>query len=341
VSAAEAAVTDEHLRRALDAMARDDVDVLVLGRESNARFLSGATRLWLAGTRPFNPGCLVVRETASVHLLSTTDDLIPLPPTRLYPMSWNPGRILAGLAAIPGVAGARRVGVDGMTPLFEHLLRATLGEIELVDGEALIAEVCRTKSTADVDAIRIAIAVAERALGVALGELRPGVRERELLGAFAEATAAQGITTPAFEAVFTFGGDPGPHSFSTARAAEPGDLVDASVGVLAHGWAGRLARTRSCGPPGPATVDAWHAWTDGWRELAGAVRPGTTVAGLRTAGAEVSGVGTGDELLDDACVLTPGIVLALGLRREGVHGEDVLLVTDDGHEMLTSFPAGL
>jgi hypothetical protein len=53
----------EGLERTLGEMGRRHVDVLVLGREANARFVSGATRLWLAGTRPFAPGCVVVRET--------------------------------------------------------------------------------------------------------------------------------------------------------------------------------------------------------------------------------------------------------------------------------------
>jgi Xaa-Pro aminopeptidase len=338
-TAARPPVTADHLRRTLDAMARGDVDVLVLGRESNARYLTGATRLWLAGTRPFNPGCIVVRRTGAVHLLSGTDDLVPLPRAQLYPMSWNPARIIGGVADVPGVAGARRVGVDGMTPLFEHLLTSTLGNVELADGEALLAAVRRTKSAADVDAIRAAIAVAERALEIALGQLRPGVRERDLLGAFAEAMAAQGVTTPAFEAVFA-SGERDPRSFSTARAIEAGDLVDASVGVLARGWEGRLARTRVCGPATPDHVDAWKVWSEEWQTLADRVRPGTPVGELRALGAEVTGVGAGDELLDDGYRLEPGVVLALGLRRGGVHGEDVLHVTPDGRETLTSFPTG-
>src|SRR2546423_797367 len=95
-------------------MARQDVDVLVLGREGNARFVSGATRLWLAGTRPFAPGCVVVRETGAVHLMSVTDFGVPaeIPPARLYPMSWNPVNIMGAVAAIPGVSGARRIA-DG------------------------------------------------------------------------------------------------------------------------------------------------------------------------------------------------------------------------------------
>ena len=40
-----------------------DIDVLVVGREGNARYVSGAPRLWTAGSRAFGPGCVLVRAT--------------------------------------------------------------------------------------------------------------------------------------------------------------------------------------------------------------------------------------------------------------------------------------
>jgi len=192
------------LTRALDEMAQQDVDVLVLGREGNARFVSGATRLWLAGTRPFAPGCVVVRETGAVHLLSVTDFGVPadIPSERLYPMSWNPVRIMTEVAAIPGVSNARRIGVDGLTPLFEQLFTATFPDAQIADGEAVMRAARRTKSAAEVDRIRDAITVAEDALGAAIDALQPGVREVELKGAFEERMCVRGTTTPAFEGAF-------------------------------------------------------------------------------------------------------------------------------------------
>ena len=49
----------------------------MLGRPDNARWVTGAESLWVSGTRPFAPGCVVVREPASVHLLSITDEGVP------------------------------------------------------------------------------------------------------------------------------------------------------------------------------------------------------------------------------------------------------------------------
>src|SRR6476646_9274503 len=93
-------------------MARQGIDVLILGREGNARYGSGARRLFLAGERAFTPGCVVVRETAGVHLLANTDFGIPgeIPHENLYPTSWNPATLAGRVAAIPGVSSARRIG---------------------------------------------------------------------------------------------------------------------------------------------------------------------------------------------------------------------------------------
>ena len=41
--------------RAMAQMEKHDLDVLVLGRQANVRYVSGAPQLWVAGTRPFGP----------------------------------------------------------------------------------------------------------------------------------------------------------------------------------------------------------------------------------------------------------------------------------------------
>jgi len=83
-------------------MARDGVDALVLGREANARIVADTTRLWLAGTRPFAPGCVVVRTTGAVHVLANTDDAVPggFPKECLFGITWNPDKLVAALAAM-------------------------------------------------------------------------------------------------------------------------------------------------------------------------------------------------------------------------------------------------
>ena len=81
-----------------------DIDILVVGREANARYVSGAPRLWTAGSRAFGPGCVLVRATGAVHLLSTWDEGVPddIPHEHLYGISFNSKIVPAGAAAHRG-----------------------------------------------------------------------------------------------------------------------------------------------------------------------------------------------------------------------------------------------
>jgi len=321
-----------HLERALDAMADAGVDVLLLGRESNSRYVSDADRLSVAGSRAFAPGCVVVRDTGAVHLLTITDDGIPddITPDRFYPLSWNPMNILGAITGIPGVSGARRVGVDGMTPMFEQLLQAMLPEAELIDGEALLREVRQAKEDEDIDGIRAAVSVAEDSLKTAMDAISPGITERALKGVFEERMATLGARTPAFEGTFCVA-DPGvpPRSLVTDREVQAGDVVHLRAGVLYQGWEAVIARTRVCGGSDPEPPAA-HAST-----IALAV-DGATVGDLLATGASVEGVGLGHEAMAAHERLEPGIVLYIERWNDPVLCGDTVVVGQDSPEVLST-----
>ena len=283
-----------------------------------------------------------MRETGAVHLMSATDFGVPaeILPARLYPISWNPVNIMGAVAAIPGVSGARRIGVDGLTPLFEQLLTATFPGAHLADGEAVMRAARRVKSAAEVERIRDAVAVAEDALGAAIDALQPGVREVELKGAFEERMCVGGTTTPAFEGAFCVVDDDGPiRRLASDRVIADGDLVAMSAGVLLDGWEGSLARTRPCGAQTAEHGDRLARWGAQWTPLVDRCRAGARVGDLRaTGGASVQSVGLGAEALEDGAALAPGMVVQLELEADGVLGADTLLIGDGGAEVLTAFP---
>ena len=183
-------------QRALDQMAAHDLDVLVLGRQANVRYVAGAPQLWVAGTRPFGPTCVLVRKTGAVHLLSTWDEGVPddIPHENLYGISWNPMNTMSALQRIEGASTARRVGTDALSPAFAKLLPTAFPNAELVDGELAMRAARRIKTAEEVDSLREAIAVAESGLAAAVSELRPGVSEQLLAGVLLEAVAA-GVAT--------------------------------------------------------------------------------------------------------------------------------------------------
>ena len=290
-------------------MAEEGIDVLVLGREANARYVADANRLWLAGTRPFAPGCVLVGATGAVGLLNVTDDGVPadVPRTALYPISWNPMNLVSGAAAVATRTTVRRVGVDSMSPLFAQLLAAAFPDAELADGEALLRRVRRTKTDADVASIRAAVAVAEETLAAATG----GGGDPTARAARAEERrAALGVTTPAFPTVVDV------HDGSVA----------ARVGVIRDGWLGVLARTVPDGGLAREAADA----------AAARCRPGTLVGALRADDVSVDGVGLGHEALRDDDALAAGIVVYVEAARDGTRWGDALLVTEGGGERLTA-----
>jgi len=289
------------LARVVDAMQRDDVDVLLLGREANARFVTGAARLFLAGERAFSPGCVVVRATEAAHLLAVGD--FGVPREQLYPISWNPATVMAEIAAIPGVAGARRVGVDGLTPLFEGLIASHLGSPELVDGERILRAARRIKTPDEIGAIRAAVAVARTVMRAALEAARHAAPDRTIVAVAMEAMARDGTTTASFEPVIT----------------RDADVTAIDIGVLRGGWEGGLARTE---PPVPLPAEHEQAVA---RCIAG-----TRVDDIAPSG-RVHGVGLGYEVLEPGSELAPNMVLSVtnGLVR------DIVLVTDGEPDVLT------
>ncbi|GLB85333.1 M24 family metallopeptidase [Mycobacterium kiyosense] len=350
--------------RALAQMAEHDLDVLVLGRQANIRYITGAPQLWVAGTRPFGPSCVLVRATGAIHLLSTWDEGVPedIPHENLYGISWNPVNTIAALQRIEGAATARRVGTDALSPGFAQLLPTAFPGAELVDGEPAMRAARRVKTGDEIRALRESIGVAEIALAAAVSELRPGVDEKTLAGVLLEALAAGGVSTPSNQDVawVTSREHPWRRAAGDGRI-QTGDLVALSSGVVAGGYVGEVGRTWPVGSvPGAAAV--FGRWERLWDKLIAACQPGAPAAGLlgayQAAGEPLPvmpvarGLGMGFDppvvsaaLPDTAATerLDPGMVLAVtGYVWEAgvgaVFGREAVLVTPDGPEVLTNSP---
>jgi Xaa-Pro aminopeptidase len=332
-------IVGEHLDLLLPALADADIDAVLLGRAANTRWVTGAEALWVSGTRPFAPGCVVVRTPVGVHLLSMTDDGVPddvVPFDHLFPITWNPANLMGALTAIPGLGDARRIGADSMTPAMAQMLDVTFPAVELVDGESVLRAIRRVKTPSDIVGIRAALSLAEECLATAMRAAVPGVTERALVGIYEEHMARRGVSTPAFEGSFisTNGTQ---RALVGDRALERGDLLHLRAGVLRDGWEGWLARSTVCGE-GPSGRQ--HAGFDHWQRAMTALveqcGPGTRVGDLRGSDAVVDGVGMGHEELGDGDVLEPRMVVAVELTVYGILGSETLLITPSGCERLTT-----
>ena len=351
-------------------MKAHDLDVLVLGRTANVRYVTGAPTIWTAGTSSFGPACMLVRATGSIHLLSTWDEGIPedIPRENLFGLTWNPMNTIEVLRRVEGTAGARRVGTDAMSPTFAQVLPVAFPAAELVDGELAMRAARRIKTDEELEVLRHAVEVAETSLAKAVTELRPGATEKELAGVLLEAAAAGGATTPADQdaAVVTSREHPWRRAGGDGRAAV-GDLVAFTAGVVAHGYIAEVGRTHAV-----ASADGVGAVPEGlagrcdrvWARLLAACRPGAAASDLLDAYAGVGeplppmpvarglGLGFDPPVVTGALPRTaaeeriePGMVLAItGYVWEAGVGaafrRDSVLVTDNGPELLTTAPVG-
>jgi Xaa-Pro aminopeptidase len=351
--------------RVLAQMEANDLDVLVLGRQANVRYVTGAPQLWVAGTRPFAPICVLVRATGAIYLNSSWDEGIPeeIGHDHLYGLAWNPMTNIEVLKRIEGAATARRVATDAMSPSFAQLLPLAFPHAELVDGEVAMKAARRVKTTDEIRVLRGALAVAERGLAAAVSELAAGISEQALNGVLMEAMAAGGYSTSATQdGAWITSRD---HSWRVGRRAgriAEGDLVALAAGALADGYVGEVGRTWPVGDV-PGADALYRRSNELWERLVDACRPGVPASDLLAvypaAGEALPplpvahGLGLGfdppvisPDLPQTSAAerLDPGTVLALTayVWEPGVgavFSRDAVLITDDGAEVLTSSPS--
>ncbi|WP_454791204.1 M24 family metallopeptidase [Mycolicibacterium lutetiense] len=348
--------------RAVAQMEAHDLDALVLGRQANVRYISGAPQLWVVGTRPFGPICTFVRATGEIHLNSTWDEGIPeeIPHENLYGFAWNPMTLVDVLRNIKGADSAWRIGTDALTPTFAKLLPMAFPNAELVDGEQAMRAARRVKTAEEILALRSALAVAGEGLAKGIAELVPGTTEKRLAGVILEAEAAGGVSTPATQdAAWVTSKD---HPWRRAEGdggVSEGDLVALSAGVLADGYVGEVARTVYVGEPTDAVRSLFRRRDDLWDRLLDACHAGRPTSALldayEQAGEPVPampvahGLGLGFDppvvspslrATAEADILEEGMVLALTgyVWEQGVGAvftRDAVVVGANGPEVLT------
>ena len=310
-------------------------------------------------------------QPTAVELLSFSASYEDIPeevgPDHFFAVTWNPMNMLDRFQKVPGVLDAERIGFDSLSPFFEGMLRATFPTAEFVGVEDMMTDLRRHKLPDEITCLRTAAAVAESALYAAIVEVRPGVTEHHLRAEFLARMCELGTSQFAQQGTFTVLDPDAPLRWTTSdRVLAEGDLVALAGGVLWAGYEGSLARTWSCGSRGP--TDGQRALFARWRSVMDRVieqcRPGRTGADLRTAydgsgepepqmtiaysvglGHEGPLAGTGmSPDLERAQSIEANMVIAVrafvGGSDGGCFGEDMILVTDDGPEPLTTLGYG-
>ncbi|OBH24887.1 Xaa-Pro aminopeptidase [Mycobacterium sp. E342] len=351
--------------RALAQMDAHGLDILVLGRQANIRYVTGAPQLWIAGTRPFGPMCVLVRATADIYLNSTDDEGVPdeIGHDHLYGLAWNPMTLIDVLKKIDGADTARRVGTDAITPTFAALLPEAFPNADIVDAEPAMRAARRVKTADEIGAMTTALRISERGLAAALAEFGPGVPERTLAAAMMEAMAAGGISTPATQDAAWVTSKEHPWRRADLGEVRPGDLVAFAAGALANGYVAEVGRTWPAGAGVDGSGRELFARSDTlYDNMLAACRPGMPTSGLvaayDAAGEPIPpmpiahglGLGFDPPVVSQSLLaageqdqLEAGMVVAITayVWQEGVGAvfrRDTVHITEGGAEVMTTSP---
>lgn len=262
------------------------------------------------------------------------------------------------------VSRARRIGVEA-----DHLSVADyfrLGE-DLLRVSGMVEAVRLVKDEAEIDLIRTACELTDRALADVLPILRPGLTEKEIARALECRMIELGADGPAFDSIVASGPNGSiPHHSPSDRPLERGDLVTMDFGALYEGYHADMTRTVAVGEPAQWQRELYELVRAAQRAGRRAVRPGAITHDVDAASRDLIaeagygeyfghglGHGVGLEIheapflspakpesdpeharLKDRVPVTvePGVYLP---GRGGVRIEDTLVARDQGPELLT------
>jgi len=290
--------------------------------------------------------------------------------------AFNPGAGIAeGVAAkirreleANGLAG-EPVGVDvAELPVLKALEAAGL---EVVDGQQVFLDARRIKTPDEITLLTTAVAMVDAAYDELYRFLRPGVRENECVGLVAKVLYDLG--SEHVEGVNAISGErcsPHPHVYSD-RILRPGDPAFFDILHSYNGYRTCYYRCFSVGSASAAMRDAYVRCRDYMDEAIALVKPGATTADIVSVWPAAQEFGFPDEeaafalqyghgvglsiwekpifsrlvSLDHPEVLEEGMLFALETYWPASDGwsaariEEEVVVTADGCEVITKFPA--
>ena len=243
--------------------------------------------------------------------------------------------------------------------------------LEVIDGQQVFLEARRVKTSDEITLLTTAASMVDAAYDDLYAFLKPGVRENEAVGLVAKKLFDLG--SEQVEGVNAISGErcsPHPHVFSD-RLIRPGDPAFFDILHSFNGYRTCYYRTFAVGSASRAQVDAYKRCRDYMDAAIELVRPGATTADIVNVWPTAQEFGFADEeaafalqyghgvglsiwekpifsrlvSLDHPEVLEEGMVFALETYWPAADGwgaariEEELVVTADGCQVITKFPA--
>jgi Xaa-Pro aminopeptidase len=327
---------------------------LLVTSETNVRYLSGFRHL-----------AALLIEPRTVRLFTDarfTSEARRLPGLKVVEVERG---LYEGIAAV--IEGEISVEAESLTVARFKTLRS--GGASLVPSRGLVEELRAIKDSGELERIRRAAEVTNEAYRRLASEPFAGRREVDLVWRMRELFHELGAEEQAFPTIVASGPNGAfPHAEPGERIVQEGDFILVDAGAVVDGYCADCTRTFACGEPPAELWRAYDVCLAAQEAGVAAVRAGALAREVDAvarnlidagefAGRFVHGLGHGVGIeIHEAPVLRVEVVegtrlqagnvvtVEPGIYLEGVGGvriEDLLIVNEDGVEVLTTFPKEL
>ncbi|MDF2839742.1 MAG: aminopeptidase family protein [Clostridia bacterium] len=254
-----------------------------------------------------------------------------------------------------------------MTVSFYENLKTNLESVELVSLKGMLDELRLYKDPEEIENIAKAAAIADDAFTHILGFIKPGIKEIDVAVELEYFCKKHGATEMSFDSIVASGVRSSlPHGVFSQKVINNGEFLTLDFGCVYNGYCSDMTRTVFVGKADEKQKKIYNTVLEAQQKALEQIKPGIvgkdvdkvardiiTAAGFGENFGHGLGHGVGlavheeprlspmgERILEANMVVTdePGIYIA---EYGGVRIEDLVLVTEDGHRVLSTSPKHL